>query len=208
MLWVSESDSSSATSPLLDYLIVLLYCTGMCGHLLPVTVQYDKSRPSNTPNYSLRREDSRRCSQRAIMSRRHVRLLNRHVRTMARPNYLTFFVLHFDTYQLWYVRGTDQLDICGPFNNKKSRVSDHNKIHVWEGGDEVKEVGLCSLLPSSLRSADCCSHNPARLPITANGKNSAMNEGVFRILGHTLPLSINAKHPILVGLLKCIKMNI
>jgi hypothetical protein len=79
---------------------------------------------------------------------------------------------------------------------------------LGEGGDKVKELGLCNLLPSSLRRADCCSRDPAWLPIAANGKDPVMIEGVFHIFGNTLPLSANAKHPILVGLVKCGKMNI
>jgi hypothetical protein len=67
---------------------------------------------------------------------------------------------------------------------------------------------LSSPLPSCFRRASCCSRNPAWLAIVANGKDPIMIEGIFRILCDTFPLSTNAEHPILIGLVRCVEMDI
>ena len=67
---------------------------------------------------------------------------------------------------------------------------------------------LSSPLPSCFCRASCCLHNPAWLAIVANGKDPIMIEGIFRILCDTLPLSTNTEHPILIGLVRCVEMDI
>jgi hypothetical protein len=117
-------------------------------------------------------------------------------------------IVHSRTFQ--QIRSRQHLD-CPNDSYKSSTILRTLRfiyVQYFQTYELLPSYCLSPPLPSCFRCASCSSRNPAWLAIIANGKDPIMIEGIFRTLCDAFPLSTNAQHPILIGLVGCVEMDI